>query len=843
MSRWSRPTRGALVSLLAVALTAGPVAAVDTDGDGLRDAFERKNGMTSPDRADTDRDGVIDSAEDHDRDDLADLGEQRFKTDPGDRDTDGDGILDGFEDSDGDGTLDRVDQHRRPVPADVRPKLQSAVVDVARDGRRCGVRTGDPTVNVCRFGKLKSKTDVVLIGDSKATMYLPPMQIVAEQEGWRLTTMLKGRCTPVLGTMPRYQRIFDQGLTCARWRSSVFERLRKNPPEMIVLVFSDDYALVDKENRKLNDKQKEQQLESGLRATLRALPRKSTVVLLADAPRSLKNPPNCLRQNPNDMSACLTLGEPASARRLNTVQRRAMEEGGGVYRTLEDKICPSRPCPLVQGDILVNKDKGHLTVTFTRKLAPSLRAELAPLLAPPTPKPTPTPAADAGADAKRRTQPRPVGPAIARPGPGADARSRGWSYPRPGCGTGAGPLVRSVRSPARSVSDAVGAAGVNSVLSMTLVLLLVALAVAPATAATDSDGDGLRDGFEARHGLTSASDPDSDDDGVIDGAEDHDNDRLSDRGEQRFGTNPRRRDTDRDGILDGREDDDGDGRRNAVEQDQRPMPRALAPGLAAARADVSPYKAGCQATQGQSAVVTCSYGPADSDTSVVLMGDSHAMQLATPIVTVARENGWRLTTLVKKACPPILGIHNLAKRWRSDRGHCRVWRRKALAWLKADPPDHIILAHSDAYAISTLRGKRIVGDRRAPLWRSGVKRTVRRMPAASKVLVLGDTPENRTDPVACLKQHPTDMSQCTTRRKPLAKRAIELAIERGARAAGADYRRFFDKVCSYDPCPIVQGRVLMYRDRGHLTATFAERLTPTFRSMLGDVIGRAGRHD
>ena len=222
-------------------------------------------------------------------------------------------------------------------------------------------------------------------------MYLPPMQIVAEQEGWRLTTMLKGRCTPVLGTMPRYQRIFDDGLNCARWRSDVFERLRAAPPDMIVLVFSDDYALVDKENRKLNDKQKEQQLESGLRATLRALPKQSTVVLLADAPRSLKNAPNCLQQNPRDMSACLTLNEPDSARRLNTVQRRAMEQGGGVYSTLEDKICPSRPCPLVQGDVLVYKDKGHLTVTFTRKLAPSLRAELAPLLAPPPPKETPTP--------------------------------------------------------------------------------------------------------------------------------------------------------------------------------------------------------------------------------------------------------------------------------------------------------------------------------------------------------------------------------------------------------------------------------------------------------------------
>lgn len=376
--------------------------------------------------------------------------------------------------------------------------------------------------------------------------------------------------------------------------------------------------------------------------------------------------------------------------------------------------------------------------------------------------------------------------------------------------------------------------------SLVVALLLLALTAVPGAASPDSDGDGLRDDFEKRFGLTSANDADSDDDGVIDGAEDSDNDRLSDRGEQRFGTSPRRRDSDGDGTLDGREDADRDRRSNAIEQDQRPVPRGLRPPLATAVADVSPYKAGCQATRGTAAVVTCSHGPPNSETTVVLMGDSHAMQLATPIVTVATENGWRLTTLVKKACPPILGIHNLARRWRDDRQACRQWRREALAWLHSEAPDHIILAHSDSYAISTLGGTRIVGDARAPHWRAGLKRTIQRMPATSKVLVLGDIPGSRTDPVACLAQHPHDVSACVTPRKPLAKRTIELAIEQGARAVGADYRRFFDKVCPYDPCPPIQGRVLIYRDRGHLTATFAERLTPTFRSMLTSVIGGAG---
>lgn len=371
-------------------------------------------------------------------------------------------------------------------------------------------------------------------------------------------------------------------------------------------------------------------------------------------------------------------------------------------------------------------------------------------------------------------------------------------------------------------------------------LLLVVFAATPAMASIhDTDGDGLRNSFEKQHGVTSPTNPDTDGDGVVDSAEDNDGDRLGNKGEQKFGLHPGRRDSDGDGIPDGKEDFDRDGRSNAVEQDHRPVPAGLRPSLATAIGDVSPYKAGCQTTAGKSRVVTCSYGPADSPTTVVLMGDSHAMQLATPIVTIARENGWRLTTLVKKACPPVLGIHNNAQKWADDGASCRAWRWNALDWLKADPPDHIILAHSDSYGISTLQGKRIKGHDRAPVWKAGMKRTIGAMPQSSQVIVLGDIPYNRVNPVGCLTRNKKNISKCVTSRQPLYKRKIELAIEQAAKVKGATFRRFYNKVCSYDPCPIIQGDVLMYRDRGHFTATFTEQLTPTFRKMLTPLIGVA----
>ena len=189
-----RSRRGAALGLVLLLLAALPAAAADRDGDGLRDGFEARYGVTDPDRRDSDGDGVIDAAEDNDGDKLGNLGEQRFGTHPGKRDSDGDGRSDGREDKDGDGRSNAREQDQRPLPAGLRPSLAKAPDDITRYAATCGVRSGQAAVNRCVFGDPDAATTVVLMGDSKATMYLPPLIVASRQEGWRLVSLLKGRC-------------------------------------------------------------------------------------------------------------------------------------------------------------------------------------------------------------------------------------------------------------------------------------------------------------------------------------------------------------------------------------------------------------------------------------------------------------------------------------------------------------------------------------------------------------------------------------------------------------------------------------------------------------------------
>jgi hypothetical protein len=386
-----------------------------------------------------------------------------------------------------------------------------------------------------------------------------------------------------------------------------------------------------------------------------------------------------------------------------------------------------------------------------------------------------------------------------------------------------------------------------AVLNLSLALaMLTSAMLTPAAASArgpDTDGDGLADAFEAHSGgLLDPTRADTDGDGVIDPAEDPDHDGLANHGEQRAGTLPYRRDSDRDGRSDGREDADGDGLSNGDEQDHRAVPTRLRPSLADAFLDLPAERDGCQATTGAAELTVCEYAPEQPERFVVLVGDSHAMMYMPALQPIAAENRWRLVTLVKSACMPVLGVHNSTQDEIDGGSSCRQWRRNALAWLAANPPDAIILAYSDNYELVDAQGRLIAPRRRPQVWADGMRRTLAALPDHSQVLVVGDVPNNSDNPVICLRKHLGNLSACESPREAPSARPIEAAIRDAARDKGARFGTIYDRVCSYDPCPLVQGEILMWRDGSHLTRTIVEQLTPSVREMLaGTIAGPVSR--
>jgi hypothetical protein len=249
----------------------------------------------------------------------------------------------------------------------------------------------------------------------------------------------------------------------------------------------------------------------------------------------------------------------------------------------------------------------------------------------------------------------------------------------------------------------------------------------------------------------------------------------------------------------------------------RALPRDLVPSLDDAPS-IRPraYADGCHAKAGDTKARACSYGVRDGSYSVLLMGDSHAVQWLPALEAIADQEGWRLYSLTKSACPvPDITVIVRGKRLRD----CDRWRDAAFRRVAEIHPDLVIAASLGRIYEVPKGGTR---ERHDQLWqRAWVESLERLGQDAGAVALLGDTPMWLEDPLVCLRKHRRDIGRCDTPRGDALSARTEAVERAAAAAAGAAYVPTADLVCLADPCPAVDGRNLILGDTQHMTVAWA----------------------
>ena len=227
--------------------------------------------------------------------------------------------------------------------------------------------------------------------------------------------------------------------------------------------------------------------------------------------------------------------------------------------------------------------------------------------------------------------------------------------------------------------------------------------------------------------------------------------------------------------------------------------------------------------------VSCEFGSTDPDApTVALVGDSHAFQLLSTFQRMAEDEGWRLVTYVKGACPwnttPLATPGAFGEA-------CTQWREAVSAELAADRPDVVFTSAlattpyaSDGYGSSY--DAAVAGYREA--WSTMTD-------AGVPVVTVVDNPVWETDPNKCLRTR--DAADCDGARADVLVADDPL---RGAAdgAAGVTLLDFTEVYCGAEMCAPVVGGANVYRDQDHLTVTFADSLTPQYAAALRAAIGR-----
>ena len=269
------------------------------------------------------------------------------------------------------------------------------------------------------------------------------------------------------------------------------------------------------------------------------------------------------------------------------------------------------------------------------------------------------------------------------------------------------------------------------------------------------------------------------------------------------------------------------------------LPAHLTPSLAKAYADVPiSYAQGCHSAPYEAAIHPCVYGDPHGKTTVVLFGDSHAQQWMPAASRAGKAKGWRIVVLTKSACPSVQ-VRFAEPNFPGAQVSCNTWRSRAEAWLRSHPPDLIVVSNSHGYKLIDSAAKPIPKNAREATWQRGLVRTLRAMPHGPILAVLADTPALEANVPVCLAAHPKQISACETPRSSAIDSVHDAAEQATAEAAGASFVSLNNVVCWSDPCPVVTGNVLMWRNQDHLTATFSALLAPSFATMAAGVMAAA----
>ena len=209
----------------------------------------------------------------------------------------------------------------------------------------------------------------------------------------------------------------------------------------------------------------------------------------------------------------------------------------------------------------------------------------------------------------------------------------------------------------------------------------------------------------------------------------------------------------------------------------------------------------------------CVSGVTDLATTVVLFGDSHVAQWYPAIHRIALERDWRLVNLVKASC----GYQDTPLE--ATARSCDAWRENAFERIAAEQPALVILAGNHLLEPAGADGDAAHAQ---DLMLDGASRTIARLRSqGSRVAVLGDTPHLAFEPVDCLSRNPDHTIECAVDRAVLFDEPWLAGEEARAVAGGATFVDTASWLCPSDPCPMVIGRFLVYRDTNHLAMPFA----------------------
>ncbi|WP_105565714.1 acyltransferase family protein [Microbacterium halophytorum] len=234
--------------------------------------------------------------------------------------------------------------------------------------------------------------------------------------------------------------------------------------------------------------------------------------------------------------------------------------------------------------------------------------------------------------------------------------------------------------------------------------------------------------------------------------------------------------------------------------------------------------ADCYAGEGETETEICRYGDPEADTTIALIGDSHAAMWAPALDVIGKQHGFQVAVYVKLACAAYPVIQDADR----DPSNCNDFRDFTRESVEELQPDAVVLSARGMLNMQERDGESIDEQ-----WRAAVADAMEfYQGVAGRVVSLGDVPA-RPDatPQDCVEAPNATQEGCVVNGESIEKRSNDITAHEVVKA-GASYVDTEPFVCVEDDCPLFAGDTPLYVDDSHLNRLWVEHVAPALGKEL-----------
>lgn len=226
--------------------------------------------------------------------------------------------------------------------------------------------------------------------------------------------------------------------------------------------------------------------------------------------------------------------------------------------------------------------------------------------------------------------------------------------------------------------------------------------------------------------------------------------------------------------------------------------------------------------------VGCAYANLTSQKTVVLFGSSHANMFFTPVLDSVEKAGAKLLVRTRSGCA-VSKLDYLDRETKTFLAGCAKWRKAAIEELIRIKPQVIVISTGGGEVRDPLTKVRATPARESQLMKQGLAGLVNELSVTgSKLVFIRETPRHRFDYLDCLSTH--TVRACS---QPLAESLLDPEYSLPAKADPKIYRWDLSRaMCDEKICPAVLSNMIVWRDKHHITDTYAKSLSPLFNALL-----------